>query len=627
MIFGRTGRTVAAALLALGVLAGCTGDDGPPPEQQAVQTFLDAVAQRDAVAAAAVTTDPAAARPLVAATLKGLGGQVRFTDVTTSTKGGITSARFTAEWTLAGNATWRYRGLVPLDDTRDGWRVAWQANTLHPKLRDGEHLQAVRVQPPRAALQDSAGGALFTATPVVTVGIEPRRVTNLGRLATTLAAVPELQSTRADILKAVRAARPTEFVELITLRKNVYERIRSRIYDLPGTVFRSDTRVLAPTAGFGRQLLGSVGEPTAEMIEKSKGRLTAGRQTGLGGLQQALDTQLSGTPGLAVDATSGSGQSTRLATVSAPKPGDPVRLTLERRVQTAAETALASVRQQAAIVVVQPGTGRILADANTSAATYDLGLSAAVPPGSTFKIATWAAAFENTPSLTPATKVACPRTITVDGRRFENEDRFGYPPIPISSAFGYSCNTSAIKAALDLPDGALGAAAKQLGLGGAWTLPVEAFAGSVPTPRTETERAADGIGQGRVLVSPLLMALMAGSAATGDVYAPQLLQTRAPTRTGTVPFALVTKLAPLLRATVALPGGTARDLAGLGITVVGKTGTAEYGDAKPPRSHSWFAGVSGTGANRLAFAVFVYDGASAGTKAVPVARRLLTALG
>jgi cell division protein FtsI/penicillin-binding protein 2 len=77
----------------------------------------------------------------------------------------------------------------------------------------------------------------------------------------------------------------------------------------------------------------------------------------------------------------------------------------------------------------------------------------------------------------------------------------------------------------------------------------------------------------------------------------------------------------LLSATVALPGGTAHALAGLG-DVDGKTGTAEYGTANPPRSHAWFAGVQGD----LAFAVFLYDGATDGGSAVPVARDFLTQL-
>jgi cell division protein FtsI/penicillin-binding protein 2 len=77
----------------------------------------------------------------------------------------------------------------------------------------------------------------------------------------------------------------------------------------------------------------------------------------------------------------------------------------------------------------------------------------------------------------------------------------------------------------------------------------------------------------------------------------------------------------LMKATVSLPGGTGHALAGLG-DVAGKTGTAEYGNDKPPRSHAWFAGVQGD----VAFAVFVYDGASAHISPVDVTRSFLERL-
>jgi cell division protein FtsI/penicillin-binding protein 2 len=70
--------------------------------------------------------------------------------------------------------------------------------------------------------------------------------------------------------------------------------------------------------------------------------------------------------------------------------------------------------------------------------------------------------------------------------------------------------------------------------------------------------------------------------------------------------------------------GTATQLAGVpGGPVAGKTGTAEYGSATPPRSHAWFIGYRGD----LAFAVFVRDGQSSKRTAVPVARAFLAALG
>ena len=66
--------------------------------------------------------------------------------------------------------------------------------------------------------------------------------------------------------------------------------------------------------------------------------------------------------------------------------------------------------------------------------------------------------------------------------------------------------------------------------------------------------------------------------------------------------------------------GTATDLKDVpGDPVHGKTGTAEYGDETPPRTHSWFAGFQGD----LAVAVLVEDGGFGAEAAVPVAHDFL----
>jgi len=633
--------TVIASTLAS--LAACTGGDsghGPSAQQSLAQSFLDAVGRGDTAAAAALTTAPTAASTALAADVSGLGaggstpakGTLSVTRV--DTHADSATAAFRADWALTDVPThWTYTGTLGLrridagsDSAATGddraWRVLWQSADLYPGLTETTHLAVVRTQPARGALLDSDGHALFSPTAVVRVGIEPALVKDLPALAKSLAAVPQLQSTATEITAAVKtAARPTDFVPVITLRRPVYDSIRARIHDLPGTVFQETTELLTPTTGFGQPLLGTVGPATAAIVTASKGRIAATDQTGLGGLQQALDATLAGTAGVRIVAADAEGRPvSTLATLVAPKPGKDITLTLDRGVQSAAEQAIDKLAQAATIVAVDRSTGAILADANNDKANYDMGLSGAFPAGSTFKIATWAAALTANPSLTPSTKVPCPATVTVDGRRFENENKFSHLPIPISAAFGYSCNTSAITAAMKLPQTALADTAKALGLGATWSLPVEAFAGSVPAPATDTERAADAIGQGRVQVSPLLMALMAGAASSGIPVGPSLLAGQPAAKGAALPAGLAAKMNTLMKATVDLPGGTGHALVNLP-NVEGKTGTAEYGKATPPRSHAWFAGVQGN----LAFAVFIYDGASAHVDPSSVAHTFLAA--
>jgi cell division protein FtsI/penicillin-binding protein 2 len=640
---------VIALILAALTVTGCDRAKKIPPEQQAAQAYLTALGAADAATAAQHTTDAGVAAAAISKSLAGLGnsnsksdsnsnsksdssglsGELRVTGLADRQPNSAT-ANYEASWRLPGLSTpWKYTGSLPMVKQAESWRVSWAASAIHPDLKNGSHLTLKRSQPARAALQDAAGAPLFAPTPVVTVGINPANVRDLSGLAVRLAAVPALQTTAGEITSAVNAAAKGQFVPIITLRRPAYEQIKARIFNLPGTQFQSETRLLPPSSNFAKPLLGSVGPATAEIVEASQGQIKAGDVVGVSGLQRALDAQLRGTPGVEVyaaddtDATLGA----KLGTVTPPTSGKPVRLTLDRAIQAAADATLARESQPAAIVALQPSTGKILAVANSASAPGDIALTGQYPAGSTFKIATYTAAFQADPALTARTTADCPPTITVNGRTFENEDRFSHGRIPLTAAFGYSCNTTAIDFGMKLPAGALAKAARDLGLGGDWQLPTPAFSGSIPATATGTEQAAEAIGQGKVLVSPLLMASMAGAAASGVPIAPSLVAGQQAKPGPALDSRLTANMNALMRATVAMPGATGypllHDLPG---EIRGKTGTAEFGTDTPPKSHSWFAGVRGDNSD-MAIAVFVYGGEDSTTGAVPLARQFFTRAG
>lgn len=620
-----------AALLAVVVaaLVGCSHGHRTPPEQLAAQAYLTALGQADAAGAAQATDDAGSAQTAITKSLTGLGtgvrGQLKVTGLVDQTKNSAT-ANYDAVWTLPGASTpWKYSGTVPVIKSDKVWLVHWKLTDVQPGLNAGNHLTLRRTQPVRAALTDDKGTPLFAETPVVTVGINPAAVTNLPTLATALAAVPQLQSSAADITSAVRAAAKDEFVPIITLRRPVYESIKAQIYNLPGTKFIDSTELLPPTSGFARAYLGSVGAATKELIDQSKGQIAAGDQVGTSGLQLALDAQLRGTPGIDIDQIGDSPDAVgqKLATVSTPVAGKPIQLTLNTAAQEAADAVLTNVALPAAIVVTQPSTGRVLAVSNSASAPGDIALTGQYPAGSTFKIVTYTADFTANPSHSQDTQADCPKTVTVDGRQFENENRFSYGTISYAAAFGYSCNTTAIAIADALPDGTMAKAAAALGLGADWKLPVDAFSGSMPATATGTEKAAEAIGQGKVLVSPLAMASIVSAAATGKPISPSVIIGQPGVAGPALNPATVAKLNALMTATVAMPGGTAyTSLHGLPGNIRGKTGTAEFGTDVPPKSHSWFVGVRGD----LAISVFIYGGEQSSSGAVVLAQDFFTAL-
>ena len=387
---------IAIAVVVGALITACTSSPSEKHDHAVARIYLSAFEAGQTSAAAAVTTDSAAASAALAASMSGLGtgahatftlGAVEATSKTAST------AAYTASWTLPGTtAKWTYSGTLPLvrssaSKTNGGWLVQWNVHDVQPRLAAGQHLSIGRVQPARAALDDSAGHPLFTKTAVVFVSVNPARVTDAKKLATTLGSVLKISS--AGILATIKATSKGEAAPIITLRRSAYLQIKSKIYSLPGTQFATGSELLGPSSRFAQPLLGQVGAATKEIIDASKGTIVAGDLTGLSGLQRALNAQLAGTPGVSVFAAyplAAAGAPavaapTRLAVVSPAVPGDAVTLTLNRADQTAAEAALAAVAKPAAIVITQPSTGKILAVANSAAATDDIALVGPVPAG------------------------------------------------------------------------------------------------------------------------------------------------------------------------------------------------------------------------------------------------------
>ena len=299
--------------------------------------------------------------------------------------------------------------------------------------------------------------------------------------------------------------------------------------------------------------------------------------------------------------------------------GTPLRTTLDRDLQATAERALAGATKPAALVAVRPSTGEVLAAANAPAdSAFDRALVGQYPPGSTFKVVSASALFRD--GLRPNDVVACPPSVTVDGKRFENYDDLGaLGRVPFSRDFAMSCNTAFINATQRLEPDAISQTAALFGIGAEWDLGVGSFSGSVPAAESDVDKAASAIGQGKVLMSPLAMAVVAAAIQSGTPRSPSLVAQGEATKLDPLPKDVAGTVRSLMQDTV--NGGTAKVLDLPGTQVGAKTGTAEYGTESPPRTHAWMVGFRGD----LAFAVLVEDGQSGSKTAGPIAKRFLQA--
>ncbi|MGQ7297845.1 penicillin-binding transpeptidase domain-containing protein [Quadrisphaera sp. KR29] len=638
---------VAAALVAAGAATAVVVQQGrerarDEAARTAAQALADGMAAGDlsgAVlvdAAGAPAPEAAEQYAAVVAGMDGLRPRVAVTAVDAGAQ--PPTAQLSVTWDVGEGWTSTTRAeLAPTaaEDDDGAWGAVFAPSAVEPTLAAGERLALQRTAAARGQVLGRDGSALVADSPVVEVGVQPSRTTDPAGLAAQLADLLDVDG--AALAERVTSAAPDAFVPVITLRRADYDAVSAQLRPLPGAVFRESTLPLAPTPAFARALLGRVGPATQELVEASGGRVAAGDTTGLSGLQRTYDERLAGTAGStvqAVPAEGGQGGPRPLFT-SEPVAGRAVQLSLDARVQQAADGALATARSSdpepaAALVAVDVPTGDLLAVANTPATGADRALDGQYPPGSTFKAVTTTALLAG--GLDPSEVVPCPATATVDGRSFRNFEGGALGDVPFSTDFAQSCNTAFVALSERLGAQDLPTAAASLGLGGGWDagLGVSAFTGSVPADEDDVARAAASIGQGTVLASPAAMAVAAATIARGSWTAPRLVLDPAPAPdaadapAGAAPQPDAARLAVVrdLMRQVAT-SGTASALADVpGAPVSAKTGTAEYGSGDPPPTHAWVIGFQGD----LAFAVLVEDGASGGSTAVPVAEAFLRAL-
>jgi cell division protein FtsI/penicillin-binding protein 2 len=167
----------------------------------------------------------------------------------------------------------------------------------------------------------------------------------------------------------------------------------------------------------------------------------------------------------------------------------------------------------------------------------------------------------------------------------------------------------------------LPATAAAFGLGVDPQLGVAAYGGSVPAPTGPSELAATAIGQAKVTASPLAMASVVATLASGTWHAPRLVAGAPNDSVAPKPVdaGVIAALQDMTASVVAR--GTASG-ARLPAGTHGKTGTAEFGSGSPPPTHAWFVGYR----DDLAFAVIVVNGGVGGEVAAPLAARFLNAL-
>lgn len=569
---------------------------------------------------------------------KSLGKRVDLRSVTVddiTEADGQTVAELDWTWANLDGEAWRYSSELPLKKNGLFWWADLTEAALHPELGSGGSFE-LRANPgQRGKILGADDAVLMEEGRVIDIGVHPNRLEpdTLDSLVSGLnSGVDSLDLDADELEDEVDEAEGDQLVSVVTLREDDYEDVKDSIHDLPGVLFSEDSQTLTRTRGFAQATLGSAGPASAEDIEKSQGGVIAGDIVGRTGLQKTFNARLSGPGSVEVfakgDSSDDSGK-TKLTSLHSfeQKDGEDVETTLDVKIQNAADEAAATAKKPAAVVAIRPSSGDVLAVANhdPDGAAWDRALTGQYAPGSVFKIASGLALSEA--GVSPGDDIDCPKTVTVGGKVFKNAEDEVLGDISFAKNFAQSCNTAFVSSGEEVTGDEVADAAAQLGMTGA--LGIGAKMASVPAADDEVTHAAQMIGQGKVQTSPLSVATMAASVQAGETVTPRLVLGDALEDSGAdasddaagddeapaLDEDAAQEISDMMRR--AVTEGTATKLKDVpGDPVHGKTGTAEYGDEIPPRTHSWFAGFQGD----LAVAVLVEDGGFGAEAAVPVAK-------
>ncbi|MFL5950599.1 MAG: penicillin-binding protein 2 [Gaiellaceae bacterium] len=349
----------------------------------------------------------------------------------------------------------------------------------------------VRIPAPRGSILDHDGLPLVINVPGTVVQIDQaslpkhksirlRELRKLGRV---------LRMPAREIGAALIRHRG-DLLTPVTIKSDVSELqadyLTERSDDFPGVAVRTIPLRYYPHRELAAHVLGYTGEVSQEQLKAlGKQGYRSGDTIGQTGIEAQYDKYLRGAPGLAIKRVDSLGRQQGTTTPLVPAhPGNAVRLTIDLKLQVAAENALRYGIERArssgcqgcwysnggAIVALDPRDGSIRALASNptyrpslfvgrvraqaldaagltpkSAKSMNFpalnrAIDAAYPPGSTFKPVTALAAMQEH-ILQPYEPLACTGQYVNHGQVFKNWDPFVNEAMTLTTAIAQSCDT------------------------------------------------------------------------------------------------------------------------------------------------------------------------------------------
>lgn len=499
------------------------------------------------------------------------------------------------------------------------YKIKWSSNLIFPNLNDSDKVKVSSVKAIRGEILDRNGTKLAENGNASSIGIVPgklgdNREENIEKIA-------ELINTTKDTINNKLSAswvKDDVFVPIKTVPISDTE-LKAKLLEIPGIKITSVNARVYPLAEEASHITGYVGQVTKEDLEKNPG-YASNSVIGKSGLEKIYENKLKGKDGIQIYIVDEQGNKKQTIIEQNKQDGENVKLTIDSSLQRNLYNELKD--DEGAFVVMNYKTGEIMALVSTP--SYDVNKM-------TLGVTTeeWKEISENekTPMLARFLQSYCPGStfkpltgaIGLTTGSISTEDTFNYSglswqkdkswgnfnittltayngPKNLKNALIYSDNIYFAQATLKIGKTKFIEGLKKLKFGETidfeMNLAKSKYSNS-ETISSEGQLANSGYGQGEILVNPVHMAsIYSAFANSGNMVKPYLEYREDKTAEYLVEGAFSENAANIITEDLiqVVEQGTAKDMKINGITIAGKTGTAELKATKEEKADTigWF---------------------------------------
>lgn len=492
------------------------------------------------------------------------------------------------------------------------YKIDWSSSMIFPQLRDSDKVRISSIESKRGEILDRNGKKLAENGTILTVGVVPGKLSE--NKETSIARIAELTGVSVEYINNQLSASYVKDDTFVPIKKisATNTDLRAQLLQVPGVMINNTEGRVYPLGEEAAHLIGYVQKVNADDLKEQEGKgYNSNSIIGKSGLEKAYEDTLRGVDGKEIYIVDEKGN--RLTTLAKQdkQDGKDVKLTIDSGIQKRLYDELKN--DKGFFVVMNPKTGELLATVSTpsyNSNDFVLGLTndkwnelnsnASKPlynrflqsycPGSTFKPIT-AAIGLSSGKLTRET------TFNYSGLKWQKSPSWGdiyittltayNGPKNIRNALIHSDNIFFAQAAMQIGSTAFCEGLDKLGFNEQidekikfpLTLKKSQYSNSDKIAN-EKKLADSGYGQGDILVNPIHMAsVYSAFANNGNMIKPYIeYKENAQAeifKENVFSAEIANTIKDDLIQVVENPGGTATDMKVPGVTIAGKTGTAE----------------------------------------------------